>query len=387
MQAVKARRWTSAQGVFIFGNDLRYDAKIAMGSSGPSREERRRMEPVLTIDKLGLANWIATGSSPDSRHAHFVAADLPAARQRILEVSQGKCRFTVSESGPFLQFREAHAQAGQLAIKFFSWDCFGKCETSVTRAASHHVNLHIPLKGSFEARQGGQAVTVRPGEMLMVSSPGMIRRRWEGPCDLLNVAISRKAAVNVFSHLPDASGLLSLPLVTLDMNEHLTLSHFIETIVQDLGRAQPSLSAPDAIPHVERLLLTLLAQALRGSDSLPQRREPASVAPWYVRRAEEFLRDNYMKKISMKDLATVCGVSVRTLHYGFEKFRDHSPAERLRAIRLTQARNALIEARISGNKIADVARLSGYENKSQFSRDYKAYFHESPTATLRAAFG
>jgi transcriptional regulator GlxA family with amidase domain len=64
-----------------------------------------------------------------------------------------------------------------------------------------------------------------------------------------------------------------------------------------------------------------------------------------------------------------------------------SPAERLRAIRLTQARHALIEARISGNKIADVARLSGYENKSQFSRDYKAYFHESPTATLRAAFG
>jgi AraC-like DNA-binding protein len=345
------------------------------------------MEPVLTIDKLGLANWIATGSSPDSRHAHFVAADLPAARQRILEVSQGKCRFTVSESGPFLQFREAHAQAGQLAIKFFSWDCFGKCETSVTRAASHHVNLHIPLKGSFEARQGGQAITVRPGEMLMVSSPGMIRRRWEGPCDLLNVAISRKAAVNVFSHLPDASGLLSLPLVTINMNDHLTLSHFIETIVQDLGRAQPSLSTPDAIPHVERLLLTLLAEALRGADSLPQRREPASVAPWYVRRAEEYLRENYMNKISMKELAMACGVSVRTLHYGFGKFRDHSPAERLRAIRLTQARHALIEARISGNKIADVARLSGYENKSQFSRDYKAYFHESPTATLRAAFG
>jgi transcriptional regulator GlxA family with amidase domain len=106
-----------------------------------------------------------------------------------------------------------------------------------------------------------------------------------------------------------------------------------------------------------------------------------------VRRAEDYLRENYMNKISMKELAAACGVSVRTLHYGFEKFRDHSPAERLRAIRLMQARHALIEARISGNKIADIARLSGYENKSQFSRDYKAYFHESPTATLRAAFG
>ena len=75
------------------------------------------------------------------------------------------------------------------------------------------------------------------------------------------------------------------------------------------------------------------------------------------------------------------------MFYGFAKFRDHGPAERLRAIRLVQARNALIEARISGHKVADIARLVGYDNKSQFSRDYKAHFHESPSATLRAAFG
>src|SRR4051812_44266542 len=103
------------------------------------------MEPVLTAEKLGLAKWIATASNLESRHAHFVAADVPATRQRILDVSQGRCRFTVTESGPFVQFREAHAYAGQLAIKFLSWDCFGKCETSVVRTANHHVSLHIPL--------------------------------------------------------------------------------------------------------------------------------------------------------------------------------------------------------------------------------------------------
>jgi hypothetical protein len=54
------------------------------------------MEPVLTIDKLGLANWIATGSSPDSRHAHFVAADLPAARQRIAEKELELARFVTT---------------------------------------------------------------------------------------------------------------------------------------------------------------------------------------------------------------------------------------------------------------------------------------------------
>lgn len=374
--------------MFVFGNELRYDAKICKMRPGNRLATLAvRRKPVLTPDTLRLSNWIATASNLESRHAHFVAADVPATRQRILEVSQGRCRFTVTEAGPFVQFREAHAYAGQLAIKFLSWTCFGKCETSVARSANHHVSLHIPLRGDFEARQGGQAITVKPGQLLVVSSPGVVRRRWEGPCDLLNVMIGRTAAVSAFSGSPEASGLLSLPLVVVDLQKEITLARFIEDLVQDLGRETPSFSAPDAIPHVERLLLSLLAAALRGSAELPQRREAAAVAPWYVRRAEDYMRQNYANRVSMKELAEACGVSVRTLHYGFAKFRDHSPAERLRAIRLVQARHALIEARISGNKINDIARLVGYANKSQFSRDYKAHFHESPSATLRAAFG
>jgi AraC-like DNA-binding protein len=344
------------------------------------------MTPVLTPDTLQLANWFATASKLESRHAHFVAADVPATRQRILEVSQGRCRFTMADGGPF-QFREAHAYAGQLAIKFLSFDCAGRCETSVTRTAGHHVALHIPLRGDFEARQGGQTVTVHPGQLLVVSSPGVIRRRWVGPCDLLNVMVGRKAAVSAFSHSPEASGLLSLPLTIIDLHREATLARFIEGLVQDLGQERPSFSAPDAIPHVERLLLTLLAAGLRGTAELPSRTEAAGVAPWYVRRAEDFLRENYMQKIGMQEIAEACGVSVRTLHYGFSKFRDHSPAERLKAIRLVQARNALIEARLSGSKISDIAQRVGYANKSQFSRDYKAYFQESPSDTLRAALG
>ena len=374
--------------VFGFGNDLRYDAKIckvAEASQG-NPGETQPMEPVLTSDTLRLTNWIATASKLESRHAHFVTADVPATRQRLLEVSQGRCRFTVADSGPF-RFREAHAYAGQLAVKFLSFDCHGKCETSVNRTAGHHVSLHIPLRGPFEARQSGQVVTASPGQMLVVSAPGMIRRRWEGPCDLLNVMIGRKAAVSAYSHSPEASGLLSLPMTLIDLHKEITLARFIEDLVQDLGRETPSFSAPDAIPHVERLLLTLLAAALRGTAELPVRTEATAIAPWYVRRAEDYLRENYMNKVSMQDIAEACGVSVRTLHYGFAKFRDHSPAERLRAIRLVQARHALIEARLGANKVADVAKLVGYSNKSQFSRDYKAYFHESPTDTLRSAFG
>jgi AraC-like DNA-binding protein len=345
------------------------------------------MEPVFTSDTLHLSNWIETASRLETNHAHFVAADIPATRQRILDVSQGRCRFTVSDPGPFVQFREAHAYAGALAIKFLSWNCFGRCETQVNRSEDHHLSLHIPLTGGFEARQGRETVSTRPGQMLVVSSPGVVHRWWEGPCDLLNVMINRDAVVGVFARLPGGPALAASPLTLVDLREQATLAAFIENLVRDLGRPAPAFSTPTAIPHVERLLLTLVAGAMREARGLAADREASAAAPWHVLRAEEYFRKHHADRIRMGEVARACGVSVRTLHYGFAKFRGRGPADVLRDIRLAQARHALIEARITGLKVAEIAARSGFPNASQFSRDYRAHFGESPSATSRAAFG
>ena len=345
------------------------------------------MEPMFTVETLRLSNWIETASRRETNHAHFVTADIPAARQRILEMSQGRCRFTITDPGPFVQFREAHAYAGALAIKFLSWNCFGRCETEVQRGPGHHVSLHIPLTGGFEARQGDVTASTQPGQMLVVSSPGAVRRWWEGPCDLLNVMVNRDAAASAFARLPGGRALIDLPLTQIDLREHATLSMFIETLVRDLGRPAPAFSAPATIPHVERLLLTLLGEALRSAQGSPVDREASSVAPWYVLRAEDYMRRHHAEKIRMGQVAAACGVSLRALHYGFAKFRQRGPADALRDIRLARARHALIDARITGLKVAEIAALAGFPNASQFSRDYKDHFGESPSATQRAAFG
>ncbi len=345
------------------------------------------MEPLLTTDMLRLPNWIETASRLETHHAHFVAADIPATRQRILEVSQGRCRFTISDPGPFVQFREAHAYAGALAIKFLSWNCFGRCETRVSRGQGHHLSLHIPLSGGFEARQGDHTVATRPGDMLAISSPGVVRRRWDGPCDLLNVMIHRDAVNAVFSRLPGGPALVAAPPTLIDLRENRALATFIEHLVQDLGRPTPAFSTPAALPHVERLLLSLLADALRTAQGAKLESRANAVAPYYVVRAEDYLRKRHAGKIRMAEVAAACGVSVRTLQYGFAKFRDRGPVEVLRDIRLAQARHALIEARITGLKVVEIAALVGFRNASQFSRDYRAHFGESPSATLRAAFG
>ena len=52
-------------------------------------------------------------------------------------------------------------------------------------------------------------------------------------------------------------------------------------------------------------------------------------------------------------------------------------------MRLLNARRSLLEAQLRGARVAEVAAAVGYENKSQFARDYKDYFGESLSATLR----
>jgi AraC-like DNA-binding protein len=196
--------------------------------------------------------------------------------------------------------------------------------------------------------------------------------------------IGRQAVLNAFPPSGDANVFASLPLTRIDLRHETTLALFIETLVQDLGQESPSLCEPESLPHVERLLLMLLAKSLHCGTYRPNRRETSAIAPYYVRRAEDHIMRNYAQKIRIEDLARISGVSVRTLHYGFAKFRDHSPLEHLRATRLAHARRDLIEARASGFRVSDIAGRVGYANNSQFSRDYKEYFGESPTDTVKA---
>ena len=109
----------------------------------------------------------------------------------------------------------------------------------------------------------------------------------------------------------------------------------------------------------------------------------ARVAPYYVRRAEQFVSENYMNPIDIADLAQATSVSSRTLYYGFKQYRGASPKKYLKGVRLLRARRSLLEAQISGGRVGEVAKSVGYDNKSQFARDYKEYFGESPAATLR----
>ncbi len=330
---------------------------------------------------LSVSEWIKSCSDLMLHGEHFAATDILSTRQRILDFSSGRSSFAVTDAGKFIGYGEAHARVGRIALRFLSWNCEAKCETATFRTPDHHVVIHIPLRGEFEASQGEDWIKVKPGDALVVSAAGVMRRRWEGQCDLLNLRIER----DVVNHAaPGTRGALdSHPLTLIDLNKSLALAHFIETIIHDLGSDHSALSDPGVASHAERLLSLLLLRSLRKSDSHCITVAAPQVLPYYVRRAEQYVSENYMKPVTVADLEAATGVSARTLYYGFKQYRGASPMKHLKGVRLMRARRRLLEAQMHGGRVGEIAAAAGYGNKSQFARDYKGYFGESPAATLR----
>ena len=107
------------------------------------------------------------------------------------------------------------------------------------------------------------------------------------------------------------------------------------------------------------------------------------VAPYYVRKAEEYLRGHLREDVTIEELAQVAGVSCRSLFYGFRRWRDTTPMAYLKKLRLDVARETLRSGARTGASVTDVATAVGFYHLSRFSGEYKARFGEPPSATLR----
>ncbi|HEX2571728.1 MAG TPA: AraC family transcriptional regulator [Polyangia bacterium] len=135
----------------------------------------------------------------------------------------------------------------------------------------------------------------------------------------------------------------------------------------------------------EALLTTLLEVVPHNQTSLLERATPA-ITPACVRRAEAYMDAHTAEPITITDVATATGVSVRALQSTFRRFRDSSPHEYLKARRLELARARLL-APEPDVTVAMIARLAGYRHIGYFIAAYRHRFGETPGETLQRILG
>jgi len=89
-----------------------------------------------------------------------------------------------------------------------------------------------------------------------------------------------------------------------------------------------------------------------------------------------YIRENYMKPISLEHLAEISHLSISGLERRFKKFLSKTPNHYINDVRLEHARKILVE---TTSPIADVAYLSGFNNPSYFTRCFKEKFSQLPS--------
>ena len=185
---------------------------------------------------------------------------------------------------------------------------------------------------------------------------------------------------------------LALPSIDFDLSTKPiviegaaeSLARMVQTVCEDIESGSSLFRHSRTVNSLEEALIRLML-AVIPHNYAEQFNAPESVAaPYYVRRVEKYISDevDLEEPVSFEKLIEISGVSARSLHSGFRKFRNTTPMGHLKFVRLNHARKLLLGPVPSGASVTDIAMQSGFTHLSKFSSDYRSMFGELPSETL-----
>lgn len=94
-----------------------------------------------------------------------------------------------------------------------------------------------------------------------------------------------------------------------------------------------------------------------------------------IARALNRVHADYASVITVESLAGDANMSVSAFHRAFRQVTLESPLQYLKKVRLVKAKELIT---LGGKRASDAARLVGYSSPSQFSREFKRHFNQTP---------
>lgn len=166
----------------------------------------------------------------------------------------------------------------------------------------------------------------------------------------------------------------------------ITTSPLSDELLDTFVRLLRLLNSPSDIPTLSPLIQKeLLYRLLRGEQSIQMSQIAFSDSKLHqISRAINWIKLNFDKPITIKDLATEVGMSRSSLHRNFQAVTGISPLHYQKQIRLQEARRLMLRGDVDS---ATASHLVGYQSPSQFNREYKRLFGTPPhrsIAKLRA---
>jgi AraC family transcriptional regulator of arabinose operon len=209
----------------------------------------------------------------------------------------------------------------------------------------------------------GRTTVVAPGQALVLP-PGLPHVYWADPRDPWTIWWLHAAG----SQVPDL-----LSVIAEDGRECLVPLHDTYRAVSTIDDAIGFLERDETLPSLISasgagwgLLAQLAADAVGGGW---QRTEP-------IRQAQEHLRRNFAKPVSVPELARMAGLSPSHFSALFRAATGGGVVEYAKRLRMARARELLIT---SSRDIGDIAAAVGYTDAFYFSRQFRTVHGCSPS--------
>ena len=308
--------------------------------------------------------------------------DLDEARKRVSDVFSPH-GLRIAQHDRHLDAEMCHVSLGGVSINRLRYGATVDIDVGRT---NDFLLVMMPLAGSAEIWCGDAAIRSTPDMASVVSPTLPLRMRSQDDADQIMVRIERGLLERQCAqHLGHE---LRRPIefeLGMDLSSPGGQSWcgLVRYLVSELDREKNVFTSPLTRAHVEQLVIAtlLLAQPHRYREELT--RPGRSIAPAFVRRVEEYIAAHADEPLTIGDLAAHAGISTSTLFAGFREFRDTSPMSHLRQVRLQRVREALQSAGSGDATVTEVALRWGFTHLGRFASDYKRWFGESPSATLK----
>jgi AraC-like DNA-binding protein len=233
-------------------------------------------------------------------------------------------------------------------------------------------------------------------QMIATSTRGMIFRPdrptgfvgWRTPGQMLAIKIERHALedeMRQLLHRP-VTGPIAFELA-LDLSRRAAAdwNELVCTLATGLFDPGSLFRQPImTVPLVHAILSGLLLSAdhdLRAQLDAPAR----SIGPTSVRRADEYIEQHAHEPLTVAQVASSAGVSIRALQQGFKRSLGATPYQIIQQTRLERAHHDLVNASTNDATVASIGAKWGFPHAGRFAALYHARYNTYPSTTLRCA--
>lgn len=254
---------------------------------------------------------------------------------------------------------------------------FMRSSRSVERTqVSYDPSIVIIAQGRKRGFLGEQAFTYDANHFLVLSVPLPFECETlvgDKPLLGLSIGVTPSAVAELMIEMEN-----SLP-IPMGKPEAIRANPLGEALYDAAVRLTEALSHPgDCRILGPQIVREIIYRVMNSEEGGPLRALAAPHSHFgQISRALQRIHNDYATPVDMATLATEAGMSVSTFHSHFKAVTSSPPLQYLKTIRLHKARILMLQ---NGETAASAARLVGYESASQFSREFKRFFGQTPAA-------